>query len=300
MALFCRLKQGQTILQKKGRGRLVHASEYINPETGRLIYADKDGNILDEARKIIYPGSNGDAWWDSEQLLKQAEKAVVVFEKQFPGCIALFIFDQSSAHGSLSPDTLKAFEMNKSDGGKQRKQKDTIIPESNPHPTFRGLVQKMTMPNGDAKGLQRVLEERGFNICGKKAKCKPICQPDWNKDCCMACLLSNQDDFANQISQLETLIRAAGHECIFLPKFHCEMNPIEMASTYFFKSYTDNTLLKICIMDSIGGGQNFITGKYPSQPLQMLRMLNMSVFEHGKLNRIGNDYLITIKKLTIV
>ena len=180
------------------------ASEYINPETGHLIYVDKDGIILDEACKIIYPGSNGDAWWDSEQLLKQAEKVVVVFEKQFPGWIALFIFDQSSAHGSLSSDALKAFEMNKSDGGKQCKQKDISIPESNPHPTFRGLVQKMTMPNGDAKGLQRVLEERGFDICGK-AKCKPICQPE-NKDCCMACLLGNQDNFANQISQLETLI----------------------------------------------------------------------------------------------
>ena len=29
---------------------------------------------------------------------------------------------------------------------------------------------------------------------------------------------------------LETLIKAAGHECIFLPKFHCELNPIEMVS----------------------------------------------------------------------
>lgn len=27
---------------------------------------------------------------------------------------------------------------------------------------------------------------------------------------------------------LETLIKKAGHECIFLPKFHCELNPIEM------------------------------------------------------------------------
>lgn len=44
----------------------------------------------------------------------------------------------------------------------------------------------------------------------------------------MARLLSKQDDFVNQVSMLETLIETAGHECIFLPKFHCELNPIEM------------------------------------------------------------------------
>jgi hypothetical protein len=34
----------------------------------------------------------------------------------------------------------------------------------------------------------------------------------------------------NQTSMVETLITEAGHICHFLPKFHCELNPIEMAS----------------------------------------------------------------------
>jgi hypothetical protein len=41
-------------------------------------------------------------------------------------------------------------------------------------------------------------------------------------------LLSKQADFVNQESMLETLIKNSGHECIFLPKFYCELNPIEM------------------------------------------------------------------------
>jgi len=45
--------------------------------------------------------------------------AINIFEMVHPGKHALYIFDQSSAHASLPPDALKAFEMNKSDGGKQ-------------------------------------------------------------------------------------------------------------------------------------------------------------------------------------
>ena len=52
-------------------------------------------------------------------------------------------------------------------------------------------------------------------------------------NCCMARILSKQEDFTNQISMLETVLREAGHLCIFLPKFHCELNPIEMVSFSF-------------------------------------------------------------------
>jgi len=109
--------------------------------------------------KIIYPGSQGDAWWDTDQLLVQMGDAVEVFKLAHPGKQALFIFDQSSAHASLPPNALKAFEMNKSDGGKQCKQHDIVIPESNPVAEHCGKTQKMTLKNGHPKGMQHVLQE---------------------------------------------------------------------------------------------------------------------------------------------
>ena len=190
---------GQTILQKKGRRHLIHVSEFINPMTGRLVLHDAQGNIVDEARKIIYPGSKGDAWWDTEQLLAQVKHAIEVFEKAHPNCIALFIFDQSSAHASLGPDALKATKMNKSDGGKQRVQHDTIIPQSNPVAEHQGMAQKMTLPDGRLKGLECVLTECGFDVCKMHAKCALVC-PFENTDCCMVHLLSKQEDFINQES----------------------------------------------------------------------------------------------------
>ena len=119
-----------------------------------------------------------------------------------------------------------------SNGGKQWKQSDTVIPDTNPTVEHRGKPQKMCLPNGQPKGLQQVLEERGFNAQKLQVKCSPIC-PWENEDCCMARLLSKQDDFTNQPSMLEALIKDAGHECIFPPKFHCELNPIEMASIFY-------------------------------------------------------------------
>lgn len=223
----------EQIIPKKDREHLIHDLEYIEPENGRLVVKGPNGEVLKEALQIIYPGSNGDPWWDSKQLIDQViKKAIPVFKEAHPGCQALFIFDQSSAHAALSPNALKAFEINKSNGGAQWRQKDTIIPESNPFPEYHGRVQKMTTKSGEQKGLQQTLEECGFNVGHLHAKCAPVC-PFENDDCCMACILSKQDDFANQISVLKIVIQEAGHECIFLPKFHCELNPIEMVSPIF-------------------------------------------------------------------
>jgi len=47
-------------------------------------------------------------------------------------------------------------------------------------------------------------------------------------DCCMQRLLSLQDDFKNEKPLLQLIIEGAGHICLFLPKFHCKLNLIEL------------------------------------------------------------------------
>ena len=94
----------------------------------------------------------------------------------------------------------------------------------------------MMTSSGQQKGLKAVLEECRFDVSHLKAKCAPVC-PFESQNCCMARLLSQQEDFVNQESMVETLIKGAGHECLFLPKFHCELNPIEMASNYLLIEY---------------------------------------------------------------
>ena len=43
----------------------------------------------------------------------------------------------------------------------------------------------------------------------------------------MRIILSNQDDFMNGKTQVEHYVIGQGFQCYFLPKFHCELNPIE-------------------------------------------------------------------------
>jgi transposase len=44
----------------------------------------------------------------------------------------------------------------------------------------------------------------------------------------MCKILENQEDFKSEKPLLQIIIEGAGHKCYFLPKFHCELNPIEM------------------------------------------------------------------------
>jgi hypothetical protein len=240
------LRAGEQLLQKKGRGRLIHVSDFINEEDGQIVLQDAAGIVVWDARKIIYPGGGktGDGWWDCDQLLTQTKEAIDIFNMAHPDCQALFVFDNSSAHGYLPPDALKAFEMNKSDSGKQRCQQDTVIPQSNPDPTRQGLIQHMTNDAGQPKGLESILKECGFDTNGLKARCSPVC-PIESTGCCMARLLSQQEDFdiKNQLLLLQKLVMEAGHLCIFLLKFHCELNPIEMVSWSIIHVIWSQTIL---------------------------------------------------------
>ena len=65
-----------------------------------------------------------------------------------------------------------------------------------------------------AKGMKRVLEERGISTLGKGA--------DWMRE-----TLAKHADFRDEKSMIERMLVERGHIPCFLPKFHPELNPIE-------------------------------------------------------------------------
>jgi hypothetical protein len=78
--------------------------------------------------------------------------------------------------------------------------------------------------------------ERGCNIPGLRFKCPkgtkyttPLKYPPAiEQTYCLARILSNHKDFFEEKSQIEELITERGYKAVFLPKFHCEINLIEM------------------------------------------------------------------------
>jgi hypothetical protein len=56
---------------------------------------------------------------------------------------------------------------------------------------------------------------------------KVVDKPE-NKWCCLYQVLSLQEDFANEKPEIQHYLEGGGHICMFYPKFHCEINPIEM------------------------------------------------------------------------
>ena len=137
------------------------------------------------------------------------------------------MIDNSQGHSAYSTDALLASRMNLRPGGKQARMKDGWFTRNG-----QKVVQPMIFPvahpefPNQPKGMKRVLQERGLWVNGLLMKCRDKCPVD-SVNCCAKRLLEVQPDFRGQCSLVLEVTDAASHFCIFLPKFHCELNFIE-------------------------------------------------------------------------
>ena len=108
--------------------------------------------------------------------------------------------------------------MNLGSGGNQSKLRNGWF-EKNDVRVVQEMVYSPTCADlsmaGQAKGIKTVLKERGLWDDGFKL---PHARG----------FLSQQPDFLEQKSMVEELFATTDHRAIFLPKFHCEFNFIEM------------------------------------------------------------------------
>ena len=208
-------EEDKLALRPKSQGRGLMVSDFIDEHSGFLRLTSQEHELtkvsqpsLPASARIIFKfGAQGDGYWNSEHFVSQVETAIKIAEFKYPPSdnTIVFLFDQSSGHTAYADDALHAHKMNVSDGGKQPFQRDTV---------WDGRPQKMVTADGLQKGLKTVLEERGVNV-------KKMHKDDMIKT------LSEMRDFKFQKSRVEEVILKRGHRVMFIPKFHCEINPIE-------------------------------------------------------------------------
>lgn len=155
-------------------------------------------------------------------------KIIPEFERVHgPGYQALFLVDNSQGHSAYAEDALVVSRMNVKPGGKQAHMQNGWYISNG-----EKVTQSMVYPHDHAdhpnapKGMKAVLTERGLYRSDLRGRCEK-CNADATVLCCNKRILGHQPDFREQKSLVQETIEASGHLCIFLPKFHCELNPIE-------------------------------------------------------------------------
>lgn len=199
-------------------------SDFITERDGYLCLTEEeyerakaiDPNIRMGARQLLEYGESRDGYWTGDKFMAQIKKVVPIAEAKYPredGYRLFWIFDQSGCHMAFPDDALNPNNMNAKPRGKQPLMHDT---------TYKGKHISMSMTvrtsTGETvkipRGMIDVLKQRGCYHPKMKVE-------DMRKE------LSTHSDFVNEKNKLERFLHSCGHACLFIPKFHCEMNPIE-------------------------------------------------------------------------
>jgi len=169
------------------------------------------------------------------------EKIIPAFEAAHgAGYQALFLIDNSQGHSAYGEDALLISRMNIKPGGKQAHMRNGWYIRDGVR-----ISQPMIYPSNHPdhpdtpKGVKAVLVERGLWQQKLRGKCEKACKADADA-CCNKRILERQPDFCEQKSLVQETIEAAGHVCLFLPKFHCELNFIEFFWGMVKKYLRDN------------------------------------------------------------
>mmetsp|Transcript_10357 Transcript_10357/g.9985 ORF Transcript_10357/g.9985 Transcript_10357/m.9985 type:complete len:253 (+) Transcript_10357:318-1076(+) len=205
-----------------------------------------------------------------------------IFEQLHPNCELHYGFDHSQNHKARKPDALWAKNLNQSDGGKKVKNlRDT---------TWKGSdgeihTQKMQGADGKQKGIKTILIERGARVPGMVLDCTECQDPLFigprAPNCCSRSALASHEDFQQSEPWLQEIAEDRGHQIFFFPKFHCELNFIEMIWAYL-KAH----LRKICTF-SFKDLQNTLPTAIKSVPIPFMKKASRHCFRFMSAYREG-------------
>jgi hypothetical protein len=204
-------------------------------------------------------GKNREGYWDGEKMSHQSDELITIMEWKLPKHKLVFLYDWSTCHDKMATDAVHAKHFLKASWfqkyGKDTKDKrhkpgelkqfscaDSLeidvskCPNRVPGWVDDGIqyyrFKKDEKPilggvpgtnyDGVPKGIAQILGEVGLYHSGLKRKVDGI-----DKTNCMTTIFMALPHIEGQRSILAQITEGRGHRCMMLPKFHCELNPME-------------------------------------------------------------------------
>ena len=222
-----------------------------------------------------------------------------LFRQLHPGCDIGIAFDHSMTHCKKAPDGLDASVLNLSDGGKKFETEAQPLlrngwylgadGERVPHVLHHVREDGAKVQ----KGVRTILKERGkfrwkdtfhepkllCNACKarhEKPAPKEGEEGEEGEDddepfglnpseggCCAWRILSDEPDFAEQRPWLQETVENMGFEMIYFPKYHCELNFIEMLWGWMKAWHRRHCTYKFADLDGPDGVRKTLNERLP-------------------------------------
>jgi hypothetical protein len=225
-------------------------ADFVSADYGWLHSPNNKSN----AQVLLKPGKNHDGYFTNDKVLDQVTASMDILTRYYTNEKHVFVFDNAKTHSKCPEDSLSTCHMPKGtskpecnwglkvnecdvDGNLVYKSDGKVSKVFKPmgDTTFNGEPQSLYFPinhpthPGLFKGMAVILEECGYqNAWALQVQCPDFKCEKGATNCCCCWLLFSEPNFVN----IDLILEAHCQECrftvIFLPKFHCELNFIEM------------------------------------------------------------------------
>jgi hypothetical protein len=250
---FFWMENGKKKILPKSKGQSIMISGFMCPchgfSSGQV---GGEGEVIN-TYTVFYAGKAREGWFTNDDLVKQFKRCALLLRQLHPDADIFVFFDNSMTHRARAPDGLDASKLNLSDGGKNvQKQRDGWYMTANAEGGEVKVAHPMQTGAGVQKGMLTILWERGRHLNDTGRLLCKLCKPCANKTphaerpnqtprCCAYHVLSEEADFREQRPWLQEEVEGVeGFAIMFYPKYHCELNWIEMICGWV-KSYHRRT-----------------------------------------------------------
>lgn len=261
---FVSATEAQVAQAEELRRERIKASEgdpNVREEFRPIDMLYKDGNGLFWTYHTFEYGKNKEGYWTADKMLKHMADVLDVLSVLYKDYAPVCFFDWSSCHDCMEPGAAAVSKMNIGVGGVRKGEElppmnriqlladtpkmkigdwqDLTFQEGDDPPFYMPEMQPANYV-GKVKGMKQVLWERGLFVAGMTkdgGKTKDLSKS-------MQHVLGEQPDFKAVPSSLQVLVERLGGRCLMLPKYHCELNPIELMwgmSKYLVRRNCDYT-----------------------------------------------------------